>query len=128
MIPVGIGIDIAEVGRIEALAREHEQFLSRVYTTKEIAYCSKKRNRYQHFAVRFAAKESMLKALGVGWSGGIKWTDIEVENEPGGRPRINTYGEVKKLVEQHGICEILISLSHTAQYAIASVQLLRGEG
>ena len=127
MICVGIGIDITEVSRIESLVEQHEQFLTRVYTEREISYCNKKKNKYQHFAARFAAKESVLKALGVGWSQEIKWTDIEVVNEPSGKPRINSYGEVKRLMEQKGVKEILISLSHTSHYAIASAQLIRGE-
>ena len=122
---MGIGIDITEVSRIKSLAEKHEQFLTRVYTEKEINYCNKKKNKYQHFAARFAAKESVLKALGVGWSQEIKWTDIEVVNEPSGKPRINTYGKVKRLMEQKEVKEILISLSHTSQYAIASVQLIK---
>ena len=126
MISIGIGIDIAEVDRIEKLAEKHEQFLTRVYTEREIGYCNKKRNKYQHYAARFAAKESVLKALGVGWSQEIKWTDIEVVNESSGRPQINTYGTVKRLVEQKGVKEILISLTHTSRYAIASAQLVKG--
>jgi holo-[acyl-carrier protein] synthase len=123
----GIGIDITEVERIGKLAEEHEQFLSRVYTEQEINYCTRKKNKYQHFAARFAAKESVLKALGVGWSGDIKWTDIEVVNDINGRPRVNTYGAVRKIVEQRHIKEILISLSHTSLYAVASAQLVKGE-
>jgi holo-[acyl-carrier protein] synthase len=127
MICVGIGIDISEVSRIKQLAEEHEQFLTRVYTERETAYCNKKKNKYQNFAARFAAKESVLKALGVGWSQEIKWTDIEVINAPNGKPRINTYGKVKRLMVQRGVKEILISLSHTSHYAIASAQLVRDE-
>ncbi len=123
---MGIGIDIVEVGRIQQLAEEHEAFLTRVYTEAEIRYCSKKKNSHQHFAARFAAKESVLKALGVGWARDIKWTDIEVVNDALGRPRINTYGEVKRLAEEKHIREILVSLSHTSGYAIAAAQLVKG--
>ena len=124
---MGIGIDIVEVSRIEQVAREHEQFLTRVYTDHEITYCTKKKNKYQHFAARFAAKESVLKALGVGWGRDIKWTDVEVVNDPLGRPQINAYGGVKKLMEQKGISEILVSLSHVSDYAVASAQLVKGK-
>jgi holo-[acyl-carrier protein] synthase len=123
---MGIGIDIVEVERIRQLAEEHEAFLTRVYTESEISYCSKKKNRHQHFAARFAAKESVLKALGVGWARDVRWTDIEVVNDALGRPRINTYGEVKRLAEEKNIKEILVSLSHTSGYAIASAQLVKG--
>ena len=123
---MGIGIDIVEVSRIENMAGEHEQFLTRVYTKHEITYCTKKKNKYQHFAARFAAKESVLKALGVGWGRDIKWTDVEVVNDSLGRPRINAYGGVKRLMEQKGVVEILVSLSHIAHYAVASAQLVKG--
>jgi len=123
---MGIGIDIVEVQRIEQLAEKHESFLARVYTETEISYCSKKKNRHQHFAARFAAKESVLKALGVGWARDVKWTDIEVVNDALGRPRINAYGEVKRLMEEKNIREILVSLSHTAHYAVASAELVKG--
>ncbi len=123
---MGTGIDIVEVARIQQLAEEHEAFITRVYTEAEIRYCTSKKNRDQHFAARFAAKESVLKALGVGWARDVKWTDIEVVNDALGRPRINTYGEVKRLMEEKNIREILVSLSHTAGYAIASVQLVKG--
>jgi holo-[acyl-carrier protein] synthase len=122
---MGIGIDIVEVQRIQQLAEEHEAFLTRVYTESEIRYCSAKKNRHQHFAARFAAKESVLKALGVGWARDVRWTDIEVVNDALGRPRINTYGEVKRLMEEKNISEILVSLSHTSGYAIASAQLVK---
>lgn len=124
---MGIGIDIVEVNRIEQMAREHEGFLTRVYTKHEITYCTKKKNQYQHFAARFAAKESVLKALGVGWGRDIKWTDVEVVNDSLGKPRINAYGGVKKLMEQKGISEILVSLSHVSHYAVASAQLVKGK-
>ena len=123
---MGIGIDIVEVERIEQMAREHQQFLTRVYTEHEITYCNKKKNKYQHFAARFAAKESVLKALGVGWGQDIKWTDVEVVNDSLGRPHINAYGGVKRLMEQRGIAEILVSLSHISLYAVASAQLVKG--
>ena len=123
---MGIGIDIVEVGRIQQLAEAHEAFIARVYTETEIRYCSPKKNRHQHFAARFAAKESVLKALGVGWARDVKWTDIEVVNDALGRPHIKAYGEVKRLMEEKNIREILVSLSHTAGYAIASAQLVKG--
>ncbi len=123
---MGIGIDIVEVGRIQQLAEEHEAFITRVYTEAEIRYCSGKKNRHQHFAARFAAKESVLKALGVGWARDVKWTDVEVVNDALGKPQVNTYGEVKRLMEEKNVREILVSLSHTAGYAIASAQLVKG--
>ena len=76
---VGLGIDISEVNRIrEAIERHGEAFLKRVYTPSEIAYCKKHRDPYERYAARFAAKEAAMKALGTGWSRGVRWVDIEV--------------------------------------------------
>ena len=125
---MGIGIDITEVKRIEEISLRHKEFLTRVYTPREIEFCTKKRNKYQHLAARFAAKESVLKALGTGWSGRIGWTDVEVVNDRWGRPEINTYGRVKEIVEEQGIKKILISLSHCRDYAVACAQVITERG
>src|SRR5215468_7014315 len=86
---VGIGTDIVECLRIGQMIEKHaELFLSRVYTEAEIRYCQARKNAVEHFAGRWAAKEAVLKCLGTGWSKGLCWTDIEVCNEPNGRPRI----------------------------------------
>ena len=86
---VGLGVDIAEVHRIEAaIARRGEAFLRRVFTPAEIAYCERHRNRYERYAGRFAAKEAAMKALGTGWRHGVRWVDIEVIRLPGGKPSL----------------------------------------
>ena len=72
-----VGIDIIEIKRIERLFSANEGFLKKIYTENEVAYCNGRKNKYQHFAARFAAKEAMFKALGTGWVGTMKWTDIE---------------------------------------------------
>lgn len=125
---MGIGIDITEVKRIEELSLRHKEFLTRVYTPREIEFCTKKRNKYQHLAARFAAKESVLKALGTGWSGRIGWTDVEVVNDRWGRPEINTYGRVKEIVQERRIKKILVSLSHCRDYAVACAQVITERG
>jgi holo-[acyl-carrier protein] synthase len=120
----GIGIDITEVKRIEELSLRHKEFLSRVYTPREIEFCTRKKNKYQHLAARFAAKESVLKALGTGWSGSIGWTDVEIVNDRWGKPEVNTYGRVKEIVNERGIKRIVISLSHCRDYAVACAQII----
>lgn len=125
---MGIGIDITEVKRIEELSLRHKEFLTRVYTPREIEFCTKKRNKYQHLAARFAAKESVLKALGTGWSGRIGWTDVEVVNDRWGRPEVNTYGRVKEIVQERRIKKILVSLSHCRDYAVACAQIITEKG
>ena len=120
---VGIGIDIEEIERV-ARVFSTPRALARVFTPHEIAYCQPKRNRFQHLAVRFAAKEALFKALGTGLSGGLHWTDAEVLNEPSGKPYLTLSGAAKDLADQLGIQTILVSLSHSRQYAVAQVLLL----
>ena len=92
----GIGIDIVSVPRIERmLNRWGHLFTKRVFTPTEIAFCESRSNPGQHFALRWAVKEAMLKALGLGLRGGIKWTDIEVVNDPSGRPLLEVHNQAK---------------------------------
>jgi holo-[acyl-carrier protein] synthase len=117
---IGIGTDIIECVRIAKMIEKHgEIFLNRVYTRNEISYCSCRKSSNQHYAGRWAAKEAVLKTLGTGWAHGIQWTDVEVVNEIGGRPRIELAGQARIISQQLGIREILISISHCRSYAIA---------
>lgn len=117
---IGIGTDIIECVRIAKMIEKHgEIFLNRVYTHNEISYCSCRKSSNQHYAGRWAAKEAVLKTLGTGWAHGIQWTDVEVVNEIGGRPRIELAGQARVISQQLGIREILISISHCRSYAIA---------
>jgi holo-[acyl-carrier protein] synthase len=116
-----IGTDITDVSRIRKLAETHAEFLSRIFTERELAYCEHKKNKYQHLAARFAAKESVMKAVGRGWLQGLNWTDIEVVNLPSGAPAINAYGTLRALMEQQHITAFAVSLSHCKEYAIATV-------
>lgn len=120
---IGIGIDLEEIERV-AQVFSTPRALTRVFTPYEIAYCQPKRNCSQHLAARFAAKEALFKALGTGWSGGLHWTDAEVRNEPSGKPYVRLYGAAQDLADQLGVHTILITLSHSRQYAIAQVMLL----
>lgn len=117
------GIDLVEVDRIAKMLDDHpERFRDRVFTPDEIAYCESSRKRAaEHFAARFAAKEAVLKALGTGWRDGIAWTDIEIRRDPAGIPSIRLSGEAATIATQRGISGWLISLSHTAHLAQASV-------
>src|SRR5215467_13192071 len=121
---VGMGIDITEVPRIaESIARFGERFLRRIYTEEEIRYCDSKANRVERYAARFAAKEAAMKALGTGWSRGIRWRDIEVYRQPGSRPTIRFHGKASEFAARMGVKNIALSLSHTTEQAIASVIL-----
>lgn len=105
-----LGVDIVEVPRVARLIRQR-RFLERVFTPEERAYCRGKKNRAQHFAVRFAAKEAVYKALG---RPGVAHKDISVWNAPDGRPSVRLRGGLKSLERR-----VSITLSHTAQYAVA---------
>ncbi len=113
-----IGVDIIEIGRIEgAMKRWSERFLLRIYTEEELRIC---RNRAPALAVRFAAKEAVMKALGTGTKG-VGWRDIEVLSNSDGKPLVYLHGRAQKKAEGIGLGELAISLSHSRQYAIASV-------
>ena len=121
---VGTGIDIAEVPRIaEAIQRHGQRFLHRVFTEGEIAYCDSKANRIERYAARFAAKEAGMKALGTGWNHGVRWRDVEVCRVPGGRPTIAFHGKAAEFAAKLGTKNVALSLSHTAEQAIAQVIL-----
>ena len=125
---VGIGTDIIECERIAQMIAKHgEQFLTRVYTRNEIAYCAARRASDQHYAGRWAAKEAVLKALGTGWAHGIQWTDVEVVNQVGGKPNIALAGKALEMSVQRGIREVLISISHCRHYAIAYASAVGGK-
>lgn len=117
---VGIGTDIVECLRIAQMIDRHgELFVNRVYTPAEIRYCQSRKQATQHFAGRWAAKEAILKALGTGWRRGISWRDMEVRNDKQGRPQVALRGAVRDLVEQLGVREILVSISHCRSHAMA---------
>jgi holo-[acyl-carrier protein] synthase len=119
---VGMGIDIAEVKRIGAVIEsQKERFLRRVFTLDEVAYCEQFKNRYERYAGRFAVKEAAMKALGTGWSRGVRWVDLEVVRERSGRPTLALKGEAKKIADALGVKTIAVSISHTAEQAIAQV-------
>jgi holo-[acyl-carrier protein] synthase len=119
---VGMGIDVAEVSRIrEVIESQKDRFLHRVYTESEIAYCEQFKNKYERYAGRFAAKEAAMKALGTGWSRGVRWVDVEVVRQRGGRPNIALKGEAQKIAETMGVKNIALSITHTAEQAIAHV-------
>ncbi len=124
---VTCGTDIIEISRIRKSIEEMEdKFIGKIFTTKEIQYCeSKKAQRYQHYAARFAAKEAVFKAISTYLDDkySISWQDIEIINNKAGRPEIN----IKKSIDGLSIENIEsmdISLSHCKEYAVANVTIL----
>jgi holo-[acyl-carrier protein] synthase len=119
---VGLGIDIAEVARVKAAIERHgETFLRRIYTAKEQEYCERFKNKYERYAGRFAAKEAAMKALGTGWSRGVRWVDVEVVRERGGRPTMKLAGEAAHIADRLNVKNIVLSITHTADQAFAQV-------
>ncbi len=125
-LPLAHGIDLVDFARIESMLDQHgRRFLDRVFTAREQGEAEGVKNRIEKLAGRFAAKEAVMKLVGTGWRGGVAWTDIEVTNGPMGEPRLEIRGEVKRIAEQMGIGPIALSITHTGNFAIASVVATR---
>jgi len=118
---LAVGVDLIEVERIEAsMARYGNRFLSRIFTDNELAYC---KGQPHQLAARFAAKEAVSKALGVGiqHADGVGWHEIQVVSDASGKPMAQLTGHAARLAQAIGIHEIALSLSHTREHAIAMV-------
>jgi holo-[acyl-carrier protein] synthase len=112
------GVDILEIARVRQVAERYgERFYRRIYTEGEIAYC---RGRAPQLASRFAAKEAVMKALGTGVRG-VRWRDIEVVRGRGQAPRIELHGTALARAERLGLTDLALSLTHSKEYAVASV-------
>jgi holo-[acyl-carrier protein] synthase len=123
---LGIGVDLVDVNRIEAIIyRWQQRFLKRVFTDVEIRYCNNKKNPAQRFATRFAAKEAFIKALFPKNQEGICYRDIEIDQKDN-RPAVNLYGTVKEAATQMGVKRTHVMLSHDGNYSIANV-ILEGD-
>jgi holo-[acyl-carrier protein] synthase len=121
-----VGIDLADVPRIKkAIERYGDRFLSRIFTPWEIQYCLSKINPELSFAGRFAVKEAVFKAIGTGFAEGVKWTSVEVVNDKRGHPEARIGQAIKKHI---GNKKILITLSHTREYAVACAIMVSEEG
>jgi holo-[acyl-carrier protein] synthase len=122
---ISLGVDIVEVARIRKAVEDSRfgrRFRDRVFTTHEIQYCEKKqRGRYESYAGRFAAKEAVMKALGRGWGGKVRWLDIEVARARSGKPGILLHNNTAQLAEELGIRNWLLSISHTREHGVAYV-------
>lgn len=115
----GCGIDLVEISRIErVLDRFGWRFLDRVFTPAEKEYCLAKKRPAESLAARFAAKEAVAKTLGLGL-GQFCWQDIEIMRPNGGRPQVRLKGAAWDEAEVLGVGQILVSISHTHQYAVA---------
>ncbi|HPD60689.1 MAG TPA: holo-ACP synthase [Thermodesulfobacteriota bacterium] len=119
-----IGTDIVEIDRIDRLLKKYPTFRSRFFTDREIFYCEHKKYPAQHYAARFAAKESILKALGNEQKAIIRLKDLEIINRRSGKPEVYLYNQARKLSRKQGIKAVKISLSHCKTYAVAVAQII----
>lgn len=124
---VGMGVDIVEIFRVQdAVKKWGGSFLTKIFTPREIKYSNSKRFSYQHFAARFAAKEAVVKAFGEPNKHPIRWTEIEVLNDKEGKPVIAFHNDALRLKNKKKVGNVIVSMSHSKDYAIANVILLKG--
>lgn len=122
----GTGVDIVEIARFEKFLNQgNDALFQRIFTQSEIEYCASKKQSAQHYALRFAAKESFLKALGTGLRDGLSWKDMEVVNDGLGKPELRLYRRAEELFRGAGLLACHLSLSHDAGCAVAMVVLER---
>ena len=118
---IGQGVDMIEVDRIRKVIERHgDRLLKRVFTDREVAYVKTHRNPYERYAGRFVAKEAVLKAFGIGWRGQIAWTDMDIQNDVLGQPHVTLTGATAEHADRLGVTRILLSISHTADHAVAT--------
>jgi holo-[acyl-carrier protein] synthase len=115
----GIGVDVIEVERIRrAAARWGEGFLGRVFTPGERGHAGSSRAAAERLAGRFAAKEAVMKALGLGWRR-MAWREIEIAGDPSGRPVVRLSGRAARAAAELGVQAWFVSISHTRELAVA---------
>ena len=121
----GIGIDLVEIPRMRRVVeRWQDRFLERVFTQRELAYCRARKDPIPHLAVRFAAKEAALKALGTGLRMGVSWRELEIQRERGQAPTLVLSGRSRKIGEARGGRRVLLALTHDGDYACAHAMLV----
>ena len=116
---VGLGVDIVEIERMKSILDRRPRFAEQVFSEEERAYCDKTASPATHYAMRFAAKEAVVKAIGTGFSEGIWVHDIEVERAKNGRPSVKLSGRALEIAEEQGIRDLSLSMSYTHTEAVA---------
>jgi holo-[acyl-carrier protein] synthase len=119
---IGIGIDHVEMAKFKSDVESNQpDFVARIFTDSEIAYARNTDDYLQRLAGRFAAKEAALKALGTGWTSEVDWKQIEISNDPSGRPTITLTGRAAELATAAGAKHFFVSISHSPHLATAEV-------
>jgi holo-[acyl-carrier protein] synthase len=120
----GIGIDLVKIKRIsDAHRRWGERFHRKAFTSGEIRYCMQRKDPAPSFAARFAAKEALVKALGIGLRRGVHLRDVEVRRGPLGKPLLELHGRAREICEKEGITGVFLSLTHDQDFSAAVVVL-----
>ncbi|MBS3955925.1 MAG: holo-ACP synthase [Clostridiales bacterium] len=127
MAVTGLGVDIVEIERMRSALERTPRMRERIFSAEERAYCDSRRRPEIHYAMRFAAKEAVLKALGTGFSG-MRFTDVEVVRDERGRPAPRLSGRAAEVAQERGIVEMHLSLSFTHSTAVASAVAITVEG
>ena len=127
MKPIGLGVDVVDLQEIDDNLKAYGEHALRQFTAAEREYAGSGPNQIARLAARHAAKEAVMKALGLGWDDGIAWTDIEVYSEATGAPGIRLHGGASNVASRLGISAWLISLSHSDTVAVATVIAMGGE-
>ena len=116
----GIGTDIIEISKIKKI---HDMWgdkaLKRVFTDNEIKYCNSIKYKFRSLSARFAAKEAVLKAIGIGLNEGWRWRDVEISRLKSGKPEVKITGRIKKLFDRLKLSRVEVSISHSDNYAVA---------
>jgi len=122
---IGTGIDIVEIGRMRKILEGtlKDRFLRRLFTPEEQQFCLARRDPVPHFSARFAAKEAFFKALGTGCAHGTAWLEVQVRRQEGGAPAILLQGTALQLSIARGVEHIHLSLTHTENWAAATIIL-----
>ncbi len=122
----GIGIDVVETVRVQgSLERFGDRFKNRIFREAEQAYCESMKYPERHYSARFAAKEAISKAFGTGIGKSIGWKDLEILRHPSGEPYVVLHGKAQEFAAEHGISEVLVSLTHADHYAAANAVAMR---
>src|SRR3990170_720451 len=112
---IGLGVDLAEIDRVQALLEKYDRFPERIFPAHERAYASRFAHPARRYAARFAGKEAVMKSMGTGWRR-IRWQDIEITG--GGAPRVNLFRTARARAEQLGVTEVLVTITHTDDTAM----------
>jgi holo-[acyl-carrier protein] synthase len=123
---IGIGVDLVEIDRIEKAMARHDNFVSRIFSSREMRMCESHARPARHYAACFAAKEAASKALGTGVRG-FSWQEVEMLEDETGRPYLVLSGQALREARRKGVADWLISVSHTGNMAVAVAQALGGE-